>query len=287
MIDTSSGLAASVGWGVADFLGGAASRRIAVLRVLLWSQLLGGTLATILSLVLFGVPHREWMVLGAIGGLSGGIGIIAFYVALSRAPMGIVAPISACSSIVLVAVALIRGESPGTLALIGAGIALIGIVLVAHGERGVVDESTLHFDRIALICSLLAVFGFGGALTMLDVASGTGGVGQSIWSSVGLRYGSLVVIAIAAMVSRTSVHLPPRDTVWPLVGVGVCEVAANAAFAIGAAGGNLAVVSIVSSTYPLTTAVLARVAFGERLTMSQLRGASCILVGAMCMSIPT
>ncbi len=286
MIDTSSGIAASVGWGVADFLGGAASRRIAVLRVLIWSQLLGGVLATSLSLILFGVPQHSWILLGAIGGLCGGIGIIAFYMALSRAPMGIVAPISACSGIVLVTVALIRGESPGTLALVGAGIALLGIVLVAHGEHGVVDESTLHFDRVALICSLLAVFGFGGALAMLDIASGTGGIGQSIWSSVGLRYGSLIVIALAAAVSRTPVPFPPRDTAWALIGVGVCEVAANAAFAIGAAHGNLAVVSMVSSTYPLTTALLARVVFGERLTIDQIRGASCIVVGGILMSIP-
>jgi drug/metabolite transporter (DMT)-like permease len=286
VIDAGSGIGASVAWGLADFLGGAASRRMAVLRVLLWAQLLGGSIASIAAFAAFGQPRLTWVLLGAIGGIGGGLGIIAFYSALRRAAMGIVAPISACGGVVPVLVALARGESPGTVALAGGIVALVGIVLVARGEHGPADASNLRFDTTALILSLLTVAGFGSALTMLDIAAGTGALNQSIWSSVGLRYGSLVVITASVIMTRTPVPLPPREHAWTIVGVGVWEIVANALFAIGAAYGSVVVVAIISATYPLVTASLARIIFGERLTAGQMRGASCIVAGAVLMSVP-
>lgn len=287
MLDAGTGIATSIGWGIADFLGGAASRRLSVLVVLLWSQLIGAVAATACAVMFFGVPNDSGILIGGLGGVCGGIGIIAFYSALARAPMGLVAPMSACSGVVVMSVALVRGESPGSVALLGCLIAFIGIVLVARSDQGADQEGHIRFDRVALLCTLMTIMAFGAALSLLDMGAGEAGLATSIWAAVMLRYGSLAFIVVAVIATRTHIVVPERRAVLPICGIGIFEMISNALFAVGAAFGNLAVLSVTSSMYPLTTAALARYVLGERLTSSQLVGAACTLAGAVLLSIPS
>src|SRR5688572_2016699 len=90
------GLGSSVCWGVADFLGGLQSRRIAVTLVMLVSQAAG--LAGILILVLAAGearPPGDALVAAALAGAGGALALSAFYHALAIGTMSIVAPISA------------------------------------------------------------------------------------------------------------------------------------------------------------------------------------------------
>lgn len=255
-----------------------------MLRVLAWSQLLGLVLSLVIVPVVWGTPHLSWVALGAAAGVAGGAAIICLYEALKRAPMGIVAPISACSSIIPVGVSLARGESPGSVALAGMVAAIVGVIVVARAEQDHRDLP-VTLDTVAILLSIATAIGFGVALTMLDHAAGSASQAQAVWSSTGLRAGSLTLIITLVLIRRVPCSLPGADIAMPVVGIGVCETVANAAFAVAASTGNLAIVAVVSSTYPVTTAVLARVLLGERIVRVQAVGVAVIVVGVALMGL--
>ena len=75
---------ASLGWGGADFLGGSATRRLPVLTVTVFSQVVG--FAFVLGLVVVGnegMPDPRAVTLGLLAGCLGGVGLATLYAALS------------------------------------------------------------------------------------------------------------------------------------------------------------------------------------------------------------
>jgi drug/metabolite transporter (DMT)-like permease len=69
-----------------------------------------------------------------------------------------------------------------------------------------------------------------------------------------------------------------------LVALGIIELSANGAFALASTRGNLAVVSVLASLYPVVTVGLARVFTNERLTVARVGGAALALAGAVLVS---
>ena len=90
------GLASGLSWGVADFLGGLASRRAAAFAVVALSQAAGLVVALIVAAVLRpDLPPPDKAFIGAAAGVAGVVGLMAFYRALSVGSMSVIAPISA------------------------------------------------------------------------------------------------------------------------------------------------------------------------------------------------
>ena len=110
-------LLGAASWGTGDFLGGVASRRIHVLTVLVLSQAIGLCGAVVWLLASGdGVPRVGDLLPAAGAGACGAIGLAALYRGMAVGAMGIVAPISAASPIVPLAVDLGRGVSPSATA---------------------------------------------------------------------------------------------------------------------------------------------------------------------------
>src|SRR5262245_24572191 len=90
------GLASAATWGVGDFSGGLATRRVSVLTVTLLSQVAGLILCILLALAwsekLPSVGDIAW---GALAGILGLAGLVALYRAMAIGQMGIAAPITA------------------------------------------------------------------------------------------------------------------------------------------------------------------------------------------------
>ena len=140
-------------WGCSDFRGGVISRRAPVLTVTLVSQGVGfvGLLAA------FAVLHEvSWSSsrFGLLAGIGGASGLALFYWALAIGTMSIVAPIAACSAIVPFSLALAGGERPSALALAGAALAIVGIVVASFEER---RAPALTADELILIAVAAAV----------------------------------------------------------------------------------------------------------------------------------
>jgi hypothetical protein len=128
-------------WG-GRLLGGVASRRAHVLTVLALSQAAGLVGAAAWALTSAGArPGLEdvWPAAGA--GACGAIGLAALYRGMAIGAMGIVAPISAASPVVPLAVDVARGVVPSLLQWVGIVVVLGGIVVLAREPGGAAATS--------------------------------------------------------------------------------------------------------------------------------------------------
>lgn len=275
------GLGASLFWGTADFFGGMQSRRLPALAVALWSQLAGGLLVLAAVLAQAEAPSLHTLTLGAIAGAFGGTALLAFYRALGEGAMSVVAPISACAAVLPVVAALVRGTPPTGLGTAGIAAAIAGIVLVSRTTTA--DQHPGGRPGVVVALALYAALGIGLYLVLVHAAS-QGPTGSPLWAVTGGRAGSLAVLLAMACGSGSS--RPP----WPgrrlplLVLVGILDTSANLLFADASTRGNLAVVGVLSSLYPVVTVLLARLVLAERLSWSQSAGVVVALLGVVLLA---
>ena len=83
MITVVLALSGALAYGVSDFLGGVASRRIRPLVATAWAALFGIVPLLVGLLVLGGRFSSDAVLWGVVAGLSGGIGVLFLYTALA------------------------------------------------------------------------------------------------------------------------------------------------------------------------------------------------------------
>lgn len=264
-------------WGVGDFFGGLASRRVHVFTVLALSQAIGLAGAATWALTSGdGRPGLEdlWPAAGA--GASAAIGLAALYRGMAIGAMGIVAPISATSPLVPLAVDVARGAVPSALQWCGIATVLGGIVLLSRAPGG--ERTSRVASGVAL--AIVAALGFGLFVVGLDAASD----GSVAWTILVARStGTLFALGAAVIVSaplRAPARLLPM-----IVAVGVFDTLANVLVAFATTGGPAGIVAVLSALYPVTTILLARVVLGERLDRERRIGGALALGGAAAVAV--
>jgi uncharacterized membrane protein len=270
-------LLSSLTWGVADFMGGIASRKRSVLQVLVIAYPVGAVVLT--GVAIFVVPgelSRETFTIGAISGAIGATAIGCLYVALKRGPMGIVSPITAVMSAAIpVFFGLLNGERLNLLAVIGMITAAIAVILVSQEVNA---HQKIAFSTIAI--SLTSGSLIGTYLTLIGTSSDDSG----IWTATIARWFSsiLVLAAVLATVRKFERSSYP----WLLVIIsGILDAAANGIFQIATQNGMLAIVAVLGSLYPATTALLARFILHERLHKIQITGVVLALAAAVALTL--
>jgi drug/metabolite transporter (DMT)-like permease len=293
------GLSSGLCWGAADFFGGMQSRRLPALTVAFWSQVAGG-LALVAALAISGTrPTPAGIAWGLVAGVGSGCALALFYRGLAEGTMSIVAPVSACGAVVPVAAALLTGHRPGALAGLGVIATITGVVLVSRpsGDAGAAGHAGAagppgtpgapgragaaggagRSGRV-LAMALGSALGFG--LFYVFVDAGTAGSrGEPLWVIAGARASSLVMLSTIALVGRRSALRWPGRRIGPVALIGIGDTGANLLFAYAATTGNLAVVGVLGSLYPVATVVLARWLLGERLSGGQNAGVALALTG--------
>jgi len=214
---------------------------------------------------------------GLLAGIAGAVGLSFFYAALATGTMSIVAPIVGCSAVVPFTLAIAGGERPAHVALVGAALAIVGVVLASLDEHRA--EGGLRGRAVVL--AIVAAIGNGLFLYFLGRGSRHGDVLSTL---VGARVVSLPLLVAAALVVRVPLRIPAR-ALWPIVLVGIGDVAANAVFGLASHHGLLAIVSVLGSVYPIATVFLAHALLGERITMLQRVGVVVALTGVALVSI--
>jgi drug/metabolite transporter (DMT)-like permease len=264
-------LGGALSWGVGDFLGGLAARRVALLTVLAVSQAIG--LAGVLLWVLLardpfpGVPE---LLPAALAGVAGAIGLGALYRGLAVGAMGIVAPISAASPLVPLAVDAGRGVVPDAPQVVGVVLVLAGIVTLSR-EPG--DSQAI---AAGAGLAVVAAVGFGLFVVGLDAGADE----SAPWAVVAARSASVTLaVAAAVLVTRSSLR-PPRALLLTLVAIGVFDTGANVLVAFATTKGAAGIVAVLSALYPVVTVVLARLVLGERLSPTRRLGGGVALAGA-------
>jgi drug/metabolite transporter (DMT)-like permease len=265
-------LSGAVLWGVGDFLGGLASRRLAVVAVLAISQAVGlAGVALWVWIASDPFPGLPEILPAAAAGVAGLIGLGALYRGLAVGAMGIVAPISAASPVVPLVVDAGRGLTPTVLQLLGIVLVLVGIVTLSREPRGVETRRIAAGAGLAVVAAL----GFGGFIVGLDAGSDE----SAPWAVVAARSASVAIALAAAALTSTSLR-PPVRFIPALLAVGAFDTGANVCVAFATTKGSAGIVAVLSALYPIVTVVLARLVLAERLSAARRIGGVTALAGA-------
>jgi drug/metabolite transporter (DMT)-like permease len=261
------GLAAAITWGAADFGGGLTSRRAPLFGVVLVTQAVGIVLASVLA-VARGEPFPAAEDIGwsALAGLLGVVGILGLYGGLAVGRMGVVAPVTGVlAALVPVSIGIVVDGVPDGMVL--AGMVLAGIAAA-----------------IAAVILVSRVPGTGTGRSGIELAL-VAGVGLGLFTVAitrvqeSLVFGPLAIVRIVDATVVTAIALAarqpmrvPRDLAPALLAVGALDMAGNAGLLLAEGTGSLAVASVLTSLYPVTTVLLATFVLRERVTVSHAAG---------------
>lgn len=273
-------IGSAVLYGAADFTGGLATRRAGTIPVVILSQASGLILLVlVLPLLSDSSPSRYDLLWGALAGLTGGIGVALLYRALAIGVMAVVAPTTAvCAVAIPVVVSVLLGERPGVLAALGMALGIGSIVLVsqqspaAHSDPASSVAARRSGVGTALASGVLIGFFF---LTLARTGSNAG-----MWPIVVARLVSVTLFTIVALSRRISIRMPAQVAILALV-CGVIDMLANVLYLLAAREGPLSIVVTLSSLYPASTVLLARIVLGERLSLVQTFGVGCALAAVV------
>lgn len=250
---------------------------MSALRVLVWAHLLGLVLTVGWVAVTEGEPAVSDLVIGAAAGGFGLGGLYFLYSGLARGRAAVVAPAAAVVGAVLpVLGGILLGERPSALTWAGVAIAVPAILLV----------STVQGDSRrsgGIVYGLVAGVFFGLYFLVFAQAS----AGSGLWPLLGSRLASVAALWVPALTVRSDLRAAPRGSLaMVVVGVGVFDLVANAAFLAATRSGSIVVVAVVASLFPAVTVLAARIVQAERLTAHQLVGLSLGVVAVGLLSIP-
>ncbi|MBA2615268.1 MAG: DMT family transporter [Actinobacteria bacterium] len=271
-------LLSSASFGVADFFGGLASRRYALLTVMVVSQgtgLIG--IALLVALRGDGPPDAGFAPFALLASVVGTVGLAALYQGLAVGLMSVVAPLAATAAAIPVVVGAATGESATRLQYAGIAVALGGIVLVSRSQQA--GGAGARLATGAGLGILAAVF-IGLFFVAIDRASEE----DPYWATLVLRCGSLTLIGLAVAIRRPSLRMFGRSALTLPV-VGVLDLAGNVLLAVATTKGAVGVVAVLTSLYPVVTVALARLVLHERMTAVQAAGVGAAFAGVALITL--
>lgn len=282
------GLLAAISYGASDFAGGLASRRANALTVVVVTQLTGVVLLlALLPWTWAGGPTTQAWAWGAPAGLAGGVGVVLLYRGLAIGRMSVVAPITALLAAALpVLIGLAQGERPSWAAAAGVAVALIAIVLVSSAadppDHVITDAppTAALLRRPGLLEALGSGTGFGLFFALLGQVQG----GGAVWPLLAAKAASLTLLLLLAL-SRRAPLRPPSGTLGLMVFAGALDMAANGAFLLASRASLLSLASVLTSLYPATTILCARLVLHERLTRVQSGGLVLAALGVVLITL--
>jgi drug/metabolite transporter (DMT)-like permease len=269
-------LASAAGYGISDFVGGLASRRVAALRVVLVSYPIALALLAVVAVIVGGQVTGGAVFWGALCGVSQAFGVWWFYAALGAGPISVVSPLTAILVAgIPVGVGLALGERPGFIAAIGVVLALVAVVLVS---REATDEGTTPHRFTAAVAWLTVGSGiaFGLNFVLINQAPAE----AKLWPLVFARVSASVLVLFIAAVSSNL--RPPTGTPLRLaVLAAVLDTGANIAMLLALQASLLSLAGVLMSLYPAATVLLAIVVLKERVTRWQTVGMVSALVSVV------
>jgi drug/metabolite transporter (DMT)-like permease len=280
------GLLAALTYGASDFAGGLASRRARAITVVVVSQLTALViLAAALPLVWGSGPTASALRWGALAGLAGGAGVTLLYRGLAIGRMSVVAPVTAVLAAALpVLIGLFAGERPSAAATLGVAAALVAIVLVSSAAEAPVEGPEAARPRVLARPGLLEALGSGTGFGLFFALLGQAGDAAAVWPLLAAKGTSLALLLVLAAGRRASLRPPPGSLALMLT-AGALDIAANASFVLAARASLLSLASVLTSLYPATTILCARLFLHERLTATQRLGLVVAAAGVVLITL--
>lgn len=275
MIAIVGGLGAAVGWASATLLAARSSRAIGTIATLTWVMIAGMAIAAPLA-AMARPPEitRSALIWLAVAGTANLAGLGFTYAALARGRVGLVSSITSTEGALAALAAIVLGERPGPITLLGMGVVVLGVVIVASAapaNDGAAAARAPLGPTLMLAAAGAVAFG----INMLA----SGEVSNQVplaWVTVPARLLGVVII-LAAIVGGQRVHPPGRPVLWAAA-AGVAEVAGLVAFAVGARD-SVAITAVMASQFAVLAAIGGRIFFHERLTRRQVMAIAITAVG--------
>lgn len=278
------GLAAALGWGLADFFGALSGRRIGSIGAVMSGQVLSAVFITVVLVAtgtsLAPLGPDVWLVI--VNGAAAAFAYVTHYKALELGPVAVVSPIGAGYAVVGVALAMvILGERPTGLALIGAAIAVIGVALVSTDLRKLRDGIENHLP--GLPWAIAAAIGFGVAGFLLGWISDRAGWIAGLWGSrlAQIAFYLPLVVVFRGELSR----LRPGFGLWIALLAGAADILGVVTFSIGSERGLNSIVLASSAVFPLIAVTLSVIVFKERLVANQVVGIVLVVGGLLLLGL--
>lgn len=299
-------LASATAWGGGDFSGGmgvkaAGGSTAGALRVVLVAH--ASSLAVLLGILAVqhaSLPHGAPLVWGLAAGVTAGISLTAFYIALARGAMGASAALSGLLAAAIPAVvsSFLEGV-PTPLRIAGFALALAAIWLIAagpspeagHSVDGTIPPASPSAARSNLILALIGGVGFGIYFVALRLANPLGAFEpMALARAASLATCAILLLAVtlrnrsapsSSDFSELSTRLTRAAVGWAL-GVALLDTGGNLLFIAATRAGRLDVAAVLASLYPAGTILLAAWHLHERPTRRQLTGMA-VALGAVVM----
>jgi drug/metabolite transporter (DMT)-like permease len=271
------GLGSAAAFGVGDFSGGLATRRVSGVTVAGLAQAIGlAALLVVLAVLRPAAPSPGSLGIAALAGICGGIGLVTLYAGLSLGSMGIVAGLSGVGS---VALPLLLGYLLGLAPVSAAQWLGVVVTMAAVGAASGATRQGVRARAVAL--GIAAAVGFGLWFLLLDLAAEESG--SETWTLVAARAAATVLIGGAALLRRQSAGLRGA---WPIVVLaGAMDVTGNAAFVLARSTLPVGVAAALSGIYPVVTMLLARAVLRESLPQLGIAAVILAVIGIAIISL--
>jgi len=278
----------SIAYGVSNYVGPRLARGASLYLLLVAGQTCSLVLAA--GVVIGqgeGLPGGGAVAYALLAGLGNAGGLLLFYRAAEVGPLSVVTPIGALGAAVPVAIGIGGGESITALKTAGIVLALTGVVLVARGpveprdvEAAAAEVPGPHEDRrAAILLAAGSAVCFGIFLASIAPAAED----APGWAVLLSRMSLVAVLVMVAL--RLGELRDVRPGSLPLLAVpGLLLFAGTLAYAAATREGDLSVVSVVGSLFPVVTVSLALGLDRERLVVSQALGVAGAIIGIVLLS---
>ncbi|MCV7251861.1 DMT family transporter [Mycolicibacterium fluoranthenivorans] len=267
MIGVVLALVSAAGYGVSDFVGGIASRRVAALRVVIVSYPLAMVLLSVLALFVGGHVTGPAVWWGLLCGFCQAFGVWWFYAALGSGPISVVSPLTAILVAgVPVGFGVLMGERPSAVALAGIAVALVAVVLVS---RGVSDEDVTEHRFTTKVAWLTVGSGLAFGLNFVVINEAPHDAG--LWPLVFARIAASVMVVLIALVAG-QLRVPTGVPLWLALSAGVLDTVANVAMLWALQNSLLSLTGVLIALYPAGTVALALLVLKEKVTRWQVVG---------------
>ena len=288
------GLLTALSWGGSDFVARFTAHRIGAFRTTLYMQLAGFFLLTFSMPFLGGWGHladgcgwQPWA-WGALAGLLNVSSTLALYRSFEVGKLSIVAPISAAYPVVTVVLSFFTGERLSLARLVGIAGILLGVLLVAGGEKTPAADD-VETSRGAkrkdngVAWALCSALGFGVLFWLLGirVVPRVGSV-ATVWM-IRLTSGALVFAALRLIKQPIRLPRDPKLYLW-IPAMGLLDSGAFVLNNFGMQREQVSVVSVLASLYGAVTVFLAAIFLREQVSRGQWAGIAFIFLGIFLIS---
>lgn len=256
-------LAACLGYGAADFLGGLTARKQSVSAALLISQVIALIVSTIAALLTPGDPNWPDMALGLLAGTVSCAGLPLFYLSLAR---GAMASASSLLGIMYAAVPVLAGLCFGDHLSMPQIAGLVLAVLAIYALKPLHHAGSGQQSHTILLMPMLAGCAFGAYHVLISRTTPASGLWPVAAARTALFVGVMAYVLVRPPNGLTS-RWASLSALAALMGMGATILAL-----VAVRGDHLGIAGILMALSPAVTTTLAYLLLHERLERHHIAG---------------